>query len=62
MLAGLASVFLEELTTFPCNKFCYEVNALQFDALKDLVLEMLNNVGKETLAEWSFCFQGKLQH
>ena len=59
VLAGLASAFLEELTTLPLIKYSYELNALQFDALKELVLEMLNSVGKTTLEDWNYFFQGK---
>ena len=57
-MASLTSVFLEELTDFPAGKFCYEVNGLQFEALRDLVLDMLRTVGKETNEDWSYFFQG----
>ena len=60
MLASLASVFLEELTTFRMEKFCYEVNSMQFDALKDLVEQMLLTVGKDAKEDWSYYIQSKL--
>ena len=53
-------MFLEELTTFDMGRFCYEVNALQYDALKDLVEQMLQSVGKETTDDWSYYMQGKI--
>ena len=42
------------------GRFCYEVNALQYDALKDLVEQMLQSVGKETTDDWSYYMQGKI--
>ena len=58
MLAGLASAFLEELTSLPLSKYSYELNALQFDALKEMVLGMLHRVGDTSKAAWAYDFQG----
>ena len=58
VLAGLVSVFLEELTSLPLKKYSYELNALQFDALKEMVLGMLRRVNDTSETAWSYDFQG----
>ena len=58
-MAGLLSVFLEELTDFAPKNFCFEVNTLQFEALRDLLLEMINDVAKGQDGNWTYHFQGK---
>ena len=59
VLAGLASAFLEELTSLPMKKYSYELNALQFDVLKDMVLGMLRRVNDTSKNAWTYDFQGE---
>ena len=60
VLAGLASACLEELTDLPLDRYSYELNALQFDALKELVLGMLKRAKDASKELWAYDLQGKL--
>ena len=41
------------------KKYSYELNALQFDALKDMVLGMLRRVNDTSKTAWTYDFQGE---
>ena len=59
ILAGLASACLEELTTLPLDRYSFELNALQFDAMKEMVLGMLGRAKDASKDLWSYDLQGK---